>query len=99
MEQQYKAYLGEQFQSRFDNEISAEVQKAEANSFDARAPIANIEKAVTGLAERIDRLTASGGVSINKAEIPSVEVPETTELANMSWDDVHRLAGKAVRGN
>ena len=64
-----------------------------------RAPIADIEKAVTGLAERIDRLTASGGVTINKAAIPSVEVPETTELANMSWDDVHRLAGKAVRGN
>jgi len=99
LEQQYKAYLGEQFQNRFDNEISAEVQKAEATAFDARAPIANIEKAVTGLAERIDRLTASGGVTINKAAIPSVEVPETTELANMSWDDVHRLAGKAVRGN
>lgn len=99
LEQQYKAYLGEQFQHRFDGEIAAEVQKAEADAFDARAPIADIEKAVTGLAERIDRLTASGGVSINKAEIPSVEVPETTELANMSWDDVHRLAGKAVRGN
>jgi len=25
-------------------------------------------------------------------------VPETKDMAEMSWDDVHRMAGKALQG-
>ena len=32
------------------------------------------------------------------ASTANVTIPDTAELANMSWDDVHRLAGKALNG-
>ena len=76
-------------------ELSAEAQAREAASFDARTPLANIEKALSDLSERIDNIsTAAPEATIRKSsDMSKVEIPSTEELNSMSWDDVHRLAG------
>ena len=62
-------------------------------------PLAELQKAVVALNDRISNISSGGGEVIAKSASPSsVTVPETVEMANMSWDDVHRLANKALRG-
>ena len=99
MEQQFKTDLGNEFSMRFQSELShAENAEAKAN-FDARGPLADLQKAVLSLADRIENIPASSGETITKsASVNMMTVPETRELAEMSWDDVHRMAGKALGG-
>ena len=99
MEQQFKTDLGNEFSMRFQKELS-EVENAEAKaSFDARGPLADLQKAVLSLADRIETIPAASGETITKsASVDMMTVPETRELAEMSWDDVHRMAGKALGG-
>jgi hypothetical protein len=48
------------------------------------------------LSTRIDSLGSAEGASIRKSvAAPTINVPSTEDLANMSWDEVHSLAGKA----
>jgi HK97 family phage prohead protease len=65
-----------------------------ASTFDARTPLANIEKALSDLSGRIDSISTSApaGVELRKSA-STVEIPSTVDLGNMDWDDVHRLAG------
>jgi HK97 family phage prohead protease len=99
MEQQFKTDIGNEFSMRFQNELShAENAEAKA-SFDARGPLADLQKAVLTLSERIENVSVGGGETITKsASVNMMTVPETRELAEMSWDDVHRMAGKALGG-
>ena len=98
-EQQFKENLGGFFAERLAKE-QQEVQEVEARqAFDARAPLADITKAIESLSERIDNLSSesttiqkSGGESLS--EVP---IPETTELAGMSWSQVHDLANQVIR--
>ena len=78
----------------------AEIAKAEAQAFDARSPLANIEKSLAALSERIDSIAApaEAGETIAKSEAPSVDVPSTEDMAKMSWDEVHQLAGRVFEG-
>jgi HK97 family phage prohead protease len=95
LEEQFKGNLGSVFADRLSKELSAEANAREAASFDARTPLANIEKALGDLSSRIDNISASApaeGTDLRKS-VSTVEIPSTQELGNMSWDDVHSLAG------
>ena len=96
IEKQLKSSLGTVFADRLAKEQTLEVESRRAQEFDARAPLASIEKAIASLSSRIDNLGSAEGVSIRKSEAtPTINVPSTEDLANMSWDEVHSLAGKA----
>jgi hypothetical protein len=98
-EQNFKANLNEQFTQRFLKEQKAEADAIAKGEFDARAPLVELQKAVLALNERIDNVSSAGGSTIAKsASTATVTIPETAELANMSWSDVHRLADKALNG-
>lgn len=101
-EQQFKANLGEHFAKRLQEEqasASAEHQRA---AFDAREPLAEIQKSIEALGERIDGLSGEEGEEIQKsaavAGFNATPIPSTDQLASMSWDDVHRLADNVWRG-
>ena len=95
MEQQFKGNLNEVFSNRLQKELSAESEARAASSFDARAPLATIEKAIADLGTRIDGLSSGEGAgTIRKAiDQADVAIPTTEELASMDWDQVHQLAG------
>jgi len=95
LEQQFKGNLNTVFSDRLQKELSAEAEAREASSFDARGPLASIEKAIADLGARIDGLTSEeGGATLRKAvDQSAVEIPSTEELANMDWSQVHQLAG------
>ena len=96
VEKQLKSSLGAVFADRLAKEQTAEVESRRAAEFDARAPLASIEKAVAALSERIDGLANGEGTTLRKSEAaPSITVPSTEDMANMSWDEVHALAGRA----
>jgi len=95
VEQQFKNNLNDVFGERLQKELTAEAQSRAASQFDARGPLSSIEKAISQLSDRIDNISsATPSVEIRKASNnSSVEIPTTEELANMSWDEVHSLAG------
>ena len=95
LEEQFKSNLGTVFSERLQKEMTAESEARAASEFDARTPLANIEKALSDLSERIDNInTAPADATIRKAsDASTLEIPSTEELANMNWDEVHRLAG------
>ena len=98
LEQRFKTDLGNEFSMRLTKELE-EAENAQAkDEFDARGPLADLQKAVLSLSERIENLPV-GGETFAKSESPAMmTIPETQEMAEMSWDDVHRLAGKALQG-
>ena len=98
LEQDYRLTLEKQFASRYASEREEEIAKAEAAAYDARGPLADIQKSIEALSERIESVTSSPeiGEAIQKsAEAPSVTVPSTEDLASMSWSEVHNLATRA----
>tara|TARA_R100001015_G_C4635090_1_gene203446 strand:- start:6736 stop:8148 length:1413 start_codon:yes stop_codon:yes gene_type:complete len=99
VEQQFKGSLGDYFADRLSKEQRiAKNEKARAN-FDSRKPLLELQKAVVALDERISRVSSGGGETLTKsASTTSITIPDTTEMANMSWDEVHRMADKALRG-
>ena len=100
LEQRFKTDLGNEFSMRFQKEMTdADHIQAKAE-FDARGPLADLQKAVLSLADRFENTPVATGETITKsAPETNVVVPETMEMAEMSWDDVHRLAGSALRGD
>ena len=97
MEQEFKSDLEKHFAERFNAERRNEIAKAEAAAFDARSPLADIQKSIEALGARIDEIAspAEEGAQIRKSESgPSVVVPSTEDLAQMSWEEVHHLASK-----
>ena len=99
LEQKFKTELGNEFSIRLTKEINSnETEKARAE-FDARGPLVDLQKAVIALGERMENISISEGEDIQKsASVPMMTVPETKDMAEMSWDDVHRMAGKALQG-
>ena len=99
LEQRFKTDLGNEFSMRLSKELE-EAETAQAkDEFDARGPLADLQKAVLSLSERIENIPATTGETFAKSESPAMmTIPETQEMAEMSWDDVHRLAGKALQG-
>lgn len=94
LEEQFKSNLGSVFADRLSKEMTAEAEHRAATNFDARTPLANIEKALSDLSNRIESIGngASTGTALRKS-VSTVEIPSTQDLGNMDWDDVHRLAG------
>jgi len=98
-EQEFKGELGEQFSARYEQELVAKSNEEERQSFDSREPLEQIQKAVAALNERISNLSSDSGETITKSATQKLaRVPSSVELAEMSWDDVHRLANKAIQG-
>ena len=99
LEQRFKTDLGNEFSMRLTKELE-EAETAQAkDEFDARGPLADLQKAVLSLSERIESIPATTGETFAKSESSAMmSIPETQEMAEMSWDDVHRLAGKALQG-
>ena len=94
MEQQFKSNLNEVFGERLQKELTQEAQTRAAAEFDARGPLSSIEKAISQLSDRIDNISSAPAGEIRKAtDNSTVAIPSTEELANMSWDEVHSLAG------
>ena len=95
IEKQLKGTLSDVFADRLAKEQRSEAESRQAQAFDARAPLASIEKAVAALSDRIDNLASGAtGTTIQKsAPVSNVEIPSTVDMANMSWDEVHSLAG------
>ncbi len=76
-----------------------EIEKAKAQAFDARQPLDEVMKALGTLNERIDNIGSSVESStIAKSASTDFEFPSTADLGNMSWDEVHQLAGGLFRG-
>ena len=98
MEQGFRGDLESQFASRFANEQKIAKQEAEKAEFDARAPINEVMKSINALSERIDNMGIQGTSIQKSASSSNVEVPSTQDLGNMSWDEVHNLAGSVIRG-
>ena len=101
IEQHFKTNLGNEFSMRLQKEIS-EVENENARAgFDARGPLEDLQKAVLNLADRIENVSTTPGEDFQKSLASAGEtlvIPETTEMAAMSWDDVHRLATRAMSG-
>ena len=98
VEKQFKNSLGNYFEERLTKEQASARNSAAKQAYDSRSPILDLQKAVVALNDRIDNVTSGGGETITKSAGASIAIPETVELASMSWDDVHRLAGKALKG-
>jgi HK97 family phage prohead protease len=103
LEQEFKGALENNFSSRYAHERTNEVTKAEAQAFDARGPLAQIQKSIAALTERIENIgtPAEIGENIQKSNesLPVFEVPSTEDLAEMSWTEVHNLANRAFRSD
>jgi len=98
MEQGFRGDLESQFASRFADERRIAKHEAEKAEFDARAPINEVMKSINALSERIDNMGIQGTSIQKSASSSNVEVPSTQDLSNMSWDEVHNLAGSVIRG-
>jgi HK97 family phage prohead protease len=85
------------FEARYAAERSEEISKAQAQAFDARAPLDEVMKALGALNDRIDNIGSVESTTIAKSASPSIEVPSTADMANMSWEEVHQLAGGLFR--
>ena len=96
LEEQFKNSLSGVFSDRLGKELSAEKAEADRQAFDARAPLGELQKAIADIGERIDNIgtTIESAPEIRKAgDVSIVEIPSTQDLANMGWEEVHRLAG------
>ena len=98
LEQGFRGDLESQFASRFAEEQKIAKHEAEKAEFDARAPLGEVMKSINALSERIDNMTVEGTTIQKSASSSNVEVPSTQDLGNMSWDEVHNLAGSVIRG-
>ena len=98
-EEELRKAMENNFETRYAEESAAELAKAQAQNFDARGPLDEIMKSLSALNERIDNISngeAQVGTTIAKSA-PTVEVPSTQDLANMTWEEVHQLAGGLFR--
>ncbi len=96
-EEELRKAMENNFESRYTNERTEEITKAQAQAFDARGPLDKVMKALGDLNERIDNIGSVESTTIAKSASPAVEVPSTADLANMSWEEVHQLAGGLFR--
>ena len=101
LEQEFRGSLENDFAARYHSERAEEIAKAEAASYDARGPLDQISKAISDLSARIDAIgtPAAVGETLQKSASPHHEVPSTSDLAQMSWDEVHQLAGRVFEGD
>jgi HK97 family phage prohead protease len=98
LEQNFRNNLEANFSQRLAKELAIEKQEAERNTFDARGPLEEVLKSIGNLSERIDNLSTESHTIAKSVSSANVEIPSTQDLGNMSWDEVHNLANKTLRG-
>ena len=97
-EEELRKAMESNFESRYNMERTEEISKAQAQAFDARGPLDEIMKSLAALNERIDNIgSVAESTTIAKSASPTFEVPSTADMANMSWEEVHQLAGGLFR--
>ena len=99
IEQRFKSDLGNEFSFRLNKELETDRNHHARSSFDARGPLEDLQKAVVNLAGRSEDIGTPGEDFQKSVGSNSVTIPETTEMANLSCDDVHRLAHSALRSD
>ena len=101
LEQRFKTDLGNNFSMRLQKELTSQSNAQAKTDFDARGPLQDLQKAVLNLADRIEDIGTVPGEDFQKSADrgSSVTIPDNTEMANLSWDDVHRLAHSALGGD
>ena len=99
LEQEFRGSLEHHFADRYNTERTEEISKAEAAAFDARSPLVDIQKSIAALGERIDAIgtPVESGETLQKS-MNVTAIPSTQDLAQMSWEEVHQLAGRAFEG-
>ncbi len=99
LEEEFRGSLEHHFADRYNAERAEEISKAEAAAFDARSPLEDIQKSIAALGERIDAIgtPVESGETIQKS-MNVTAIPSTQDLAQMSWEEVHQLAGRAFEG-
>lgn len=98
LEQNFRNNLEANFSQRLAKELEIEKQEAERSTFDARGPLTEVLKSIENLSERIDNLNTESHTISKSVSSANVEIPSTQDLGNMSWDEVHNLASKTLRG-
>lgn len=98
LEQNFRNNLEANFSQRLAKELEIEKQEAERSTFDARGPLTEVLKSIENLSERIDNLNTESHTIAKSVSSANVEIPSTQDLGNMSWDEVHNLASKTLRG-
>jgi HK97 family phage prohead protease len=98
LEQNFRNNLEANFSQRLAKELAIEKQEAERSTFDARGPLEEVLKSIGNLSERIDNLSTESHTIAKSVSSANVEIPSTQDLGNMSWDEVHNLANKTLRG-
>ena len=97
-EEELRKAMESNFESRYTMERTEEISKAQAQAFDARGPLDEIMKSLASLNERIDNIgSVAESTTIAKSASTTFEVPSTADMANMSWEEVHQLAGGLFR--
>jgi len=96
-EEELRKAMEGNFESRYNAERTEEIAKAQAQAFDARGPLDEIMKSLAALNDRIDNIGSVESTTIAKSASPAIEVPSTADMANMSWEEVHQLAGGLFR--
>ena len=84
--------LSKQFETRFANEMDMKKSLAERAEYDAHAEVSALKEEFAELRKSLTERNDA----IVKAAVPSLpeEVLESVEnIANMSWDDIHKMAG------
>jgi HK97 family phage prohead protease len=98
LEQNFRNNLEANFSQRLAKELEIEKQEADRSTFDARGPLEEVLKSIGNLSERIDNLSTESHTIAKSVSSANVEIPSTQDLGNMSWDEVHNLANKTLRG-
>ena len=85
--------LSKQFETRFANEMDMKKSLAERAEYDAHAEVSALKEEFAelrkSLTERNDAIVKAAVPSLPEEVLQSVE-----NIANMSWDDIHKMAGK-----
>ena len=84
--------LSKQFETRFANEMDMKKSLAERAEYDAHAEVSALKEEFAelrkSLTERNDAIVKAAVPSLPEEVLQSVE-----NIANMSWDDIHKMAG------
>ena len=85
--------LSKQFEARFAEEMDMKKSLAEKAEYDAHAEVSALKEEFAelrkSLTERNDAIVKAAVPSLPEEVLQSVE-----NIANMSWDDIHKMAGK-----
>jgi len=82
--------LQKTFETRFSSEISLREDRLAKSQYDAASEIASLKEEFTQLRKS---LTAEKETILKTAEDSKVTLPSLDEIAEMEWNDIHKMVG------